>query len=230
MTSRATYLRLSPLTNRWTRTTRPFNLAKHARPLPPAPTRTKDAKEPFKTLAADLTPVPGVQVPRSEEGAREGVPRAGVVSAGAGEVEKVKQEEVEQGATKGKEWMGVEIPLKPAAPEEGECCMSGCAVCVYDLYLSDLEHFQLSLASARKAIMARLDALPPHEKERRMKEWPEELGDKPGEGVVGKEGGVDAKREAEKELERERKTLDPTVRAFLEMEARLKAKKQGPMT
>lgn len=90
--------------------------------------------------------------------------------------------------------------------------MSGCAVCVYDLYLSDLEDFQLSLASARKAIMARLDALPAAEKERRMKEWPDELGDKPGEGVVGKEGGVDAKREAEKELERERKTLDPTVR------------------
>lgn len=48
-----------------------------------------------------------------------------------------------------------------------------------------------------------------------MKEWPDELGDKPGEGVVGKEGGVDAKKEAEKELERERKTLDPTVRCVV---------------
>ncbi|BGP03122.1 hypothetical protein RTG_02892 [Rhodotorula toruloides ATCC 204091] len=153
--------------------------------------------------------------------ALEGESAAGSVGAGKGDKAK---EKVEQGATKGKEWMGVEIPLKPAAPEEGGCCMSGCAVCVYDLYLSDLEDFQLSLASARKAIMARLDALPAAEKERRMKEWPDELGDKPGEGVVGKEGGVDAKREAEKELERERKTLDPTVRAFLEMEARLKAK------
>ncbi|BGO95172.1 hypothetical protein NBRC10512_004161 [Rhodotorula toruloides] len=229
MTSRATYLRLSPLTNRWTRTTRPFNLSKHARPLPAPPARTKGVKEPFETLVADLTPVPGVQVPRLEAGAREGVPRAGMavegdgqaMPVGAGEGEKVK---AEQSTTKGKAWMGVEIPLKPAAPEEGECCMSGCAVCVYDLYLSDLEHFQLSLASARKAIMARLDALPPHEKEQKMKEWPDELGDKPGEGVVGKEGGVDAKKEAEKELERERKTLDPTVRAFLEMEARVKAK------
>lgn len=126
MTSRATYLRLSPLTNRWTRTTRPFNLAKHARPLPPPPTRAKDVKEPFKTLAADLTPVPGVQVPRLEGGAREGVPRAGMAlegesaagSVGAGKGDKAK-EKVEQGATKGKEWMGVEIPLKPAAPEEG---------------------------------------------------------------------------------------------------------------
>lgn len=127
--------------------------------------------------------------------------------------------------------------------------MSGCAACVYDLYLEDLQHFHSSLASARKAVMARLDKLSAQERERRMLEWPGELGDKPGEGVVGKEGGVDAKAEAEKELERERKTLDPTVRcvgrgacrrravgltriavshrAFLEMEARLKAKSKG---
>lgn len=124
MTSRATYLRLSPLTNRWTRTTRPFNLSKHARPLPAPPARTKGVKEPFETLAADLTPVPGVQVPRLEAGAREGVPRAGMavegdgqaMPVGAGEGQKVK---AEQSTTKGKAWMGVEIPLKPAAPEEG---------------------------------------------------------------------------------------------------------------
>ncbi|BGP27317.1 hypothetical protein JCM10295v2_006285 [Rhodotorula toruloides] len=221
MTPRATYLRLSPLTNRWTRTTRPFNLAQRTRP-PPAP---PDVKERFETLAADLTPVPGVQVPQVEGGAREGVPRAGMalevespaMSAEAGPGENVKDGTVARGAAKGKEWMGVEIPLKPEAPKEG--------VCVYDLYLSDLEHFQHSLSSARKAIMARLDTtLSAEEKETRMREWPDEFGDRPGEGVVGEEGGVDAKREAEKELERERKTLDPTVRAFLEMEARLKAK------
>lgn len=29
---------------------------------------------------------------------------------------------------------GVEIPIRPPPPESDECCMSGCARCVYDLY------------------------------------------------------------------------------------------------
>ncbi|KIY43789.1 hypothetical protein FISHEDRAFT_77723 [Fistulina hepatica ATCC 64428] len=31
-------------------------------------------------------------------------------------------------------FMGLVIPEEPAPPADDECCMSGCAVCVYDLY------------------------------------------------------------------------------------------------
>ncbi|KAF8626747.1 hypothetical protein AX15_004710 [Amanita polypyramis BW_CC] len=37
---------------------------------------------------------------------------------------------------------GLEIPKEPKSPESDECCMSGCAVCVYDLYEEAMERYR----------------------------------------------------------------------------------------
>ena len=38
-------------------------------------------------------------------------------------------------------------PVPPRAPEPGDCCGSGCAVCVYDLYNDALERYEEQLAA-----------------------------------------------------------------------------------
>ncbi|KAF8596628.1 hypothetical protein BDV93DRAFT_527924 [Ceratobasidium sp. AG-I] len=99
---------------------------------------------------------------------------------------------------------GVRIPKRPTPPESDECCMSGCAVCVYDLYLSSLDDFKVELRSARQRLKER--AVP-------LVEWPDEA------------------RKAE-ERERARQVepqedpldsldLDPSMKAFLMLEKKL---------
>ena len=82
--------------------------------------------------------------------------------------------------------------------------MSGCAVCVYDLYLSSLDDFKLELASARQTLKDR--AVP-------FSEWPDE-----------------AQKAEEKERAREGEPhedpldsldLDPSMKAFLILEKKL---------
>ncbi|VDC07441.1 unnamed protein product [Peniophora sp. CBMAI 1063] len=51
---------------------------------------------------------------------------------------------------------GLIIPDKPSEPEADECCMSGCAVCVYDLYDESLQSYKESLAAVR-ASLAKMD-------------------------------------------------------------------------
>ncbi|KAJ7484824.1 oxidoreductase-like protein [Mycena galericulata] len=50
---------------------------------------------------------------------------------------------------------GFKIPTRPKAPESDECCMSGCAVCVYDLYEEDLGVYTASLEGLRAALNAK---------------------------------------------------------------------------
>ncbi|BGP19697.1 hypothetical protein JCM10213_001875 [Rhodosporidiobolus nylandii] len=219
---RQTYLRLSP-SGRWIRSTQPYNLGRHPAPAPPPR---------FETLASDATPVPSLQTtPAPEEG--EGGTRVAVSSAGAGEVRLPSLAVKEDGK---KRFLGVEVPVKPEPPAEGECCMSGCAHCVYDLYLEDLETYHTLLASSRSSIFSLLasrraqgEPLPARE------EWPEELG--PPEEAIKEQGEKQGEREekdpkvvAQKELERTREGLDPTMRAFLEMEARMKQKQKDKAT
>ncbi|KAF7350152.1 Oxidoreductase-like domain-containing protein [Mycena venus] len=47
---------------------------------------------------------------------------------------------------------GLEIPRQPKAPQSDECCMSGCAVCVYDLYEESLAAYKESLAAFMSAL------------------------------------------------------------------------------
>ncbi|KAF8814818.1 hypothetical protein BYT27DRAFT_7081618 [Phlegmacium glaucopus] len=49
---------------------------------------------------------------------------------------------------------GFEIPEEPKPPADDECCMSGCAVCVYDLYEETLEAYKEAVLSLRNSLSA----------------------------------------------------------------------------
>ena len=38
-------------------------------------------------------------------------------------------------------------PLPPRAPDDNECCRSGCPICVFDLYQDELDAYRLALAA-----------------------------------------------------------------------------------
>lgn len=131
--------------------------------------------------------------------------------------------------------------------------MSGCATCVYDLYLDDLEHFHAEARTARSEVLARLrrdKASREGQKEAEgtdsLAEWPEEeLGPRPTRAELRADiadesstasttatatgsgsapgAGAAAAREA---AEARAQISDPTLKAFLEMEARMKAKQK----
>ncbi|KAI0070537.1 hypothetical protein K474DRAFT_1608515 [Panus rudis PR-1116 ss-1] len=94
-----------------------------------------------------------------------------------------------------KTFMGYVIPERPKPPEPDECCMSGCAVCVYDLYNEALEEYRKAVDSLRTT----LDQLhvPKHD-------WPKEI------------RSVEESKEVKK---------DVTLSAFEELERQLREKK-----
>ncbi|OCH93917.1 hypothetical protein OBBRIDRAFT_789784 [Obba rivulosa] len=101
-------------------------------------------------------------------------------------------------------FMGFTIPEEPKPPEPDECCMSGCAICVYDLYNESLDSYNRALASIRGALAAR------HVPE---STWPPELRTSPAA--------------AEKPVPKP----DVARSAFEELEARLRKKheeEEGP--
>ncbi|KAJ7054280.1 hypothetical protein C8F01DRAFT_995622 [Mycena amicta] len=49
---------------------------------------------------------------------------------------------------------GLEVPQEPNAPASDECCMSGCAVCVYDLYEESLAAYRDAVATFRGTLLA----------------------------------------------------------------------------
>ena len=87
----------------------------------------------------------------------------------------------------------------------------------YDLYLEDLEHHHALLSEAKQKILA-LERV----RTERVPEalWPPEFG--PRSAAPADEGTV--KDQAKRELEQARAALPPSMRAFLEMEERMKAR------
>ncbi|GAA5865751.1 hypothetical protein JCM1840_003244 [Sporobolomyces johnsonii] len=224
----STLLRLSK-SGKWVPSSRSYNLDRH--PRPPVFPASSDPPPPlapphFETLASNTTPVSSIQAPTPQEGSRAGEPVAAKVP-----VEQPAERASRADHERKKVYLGVELPVKPSPPAEGECCMSGCAHCVYDLYLEDMEHFHALVSSARSAVLARWRALNPVERARERERWPvAELGAlEEAEGEEGKGQGEKediARAKAERELDRTRKELDPGMRAFLEMEARMKKKQK----
>ncbi|KAF9220784.1 hypothetical protein BS17DRAFT_634762, partial [Gyrodon lividus] len=49
---------------------------------------------------------------------------------------------------------GFAVPQEPRPPADDECCMSGCAICVYDLYEESLAAYKDSVAALRSALSA----------------------------------------------------------------------------
>ncbi|CAE6477591.1 unnamed protein product [Rhizoctonia solani] len=98
---------------------------------------------------------------------------------------------------------GIKIPQKPKPPESDECCMSGCAVCVYDLYLSSLDDYK----EEARAIRAKL-----REKSVPVDEWPNDLQDQ-----EKKRSSADStNEEGLGDLD-----MDPSMKAFLVLEKKL---------
>lgn len=46
------------------------------------------------------------------------------------------------------------MPQEPKPPDSDECCMSGCAICVYDLYDDSLNSYKESVLSLRTSLEA----------------------------------------------------------------------------
>lgn len=120
---------------------------------------------------------------------------------------------------------GIVIPLKPPPPGPEECCMSGCAHCAYDIYAEDLEDFHSRLSSVRTQLAQLSPAVT-------RDEWRTDLlGDypsaSPSDGSVSTGAGSaesehELRERAQREVDRVIGDLDPTMRAFLEMERKLK--------
>ncbi|KAK0226046.1 hypothetical protein IW262DRAFT_734648 [Armillaria fumosa] len=49
---------------------------------------------------------------------------------------------------------GLVVPQLPRAPESDECCMSGCAVCVYDLYEESMAAYKKNVAALRNTLVS----------------------------------------------------------------------------
>ncbi len=82
-----------------------------------------------------------------------------------------------------------------------DCCMSGCAVCVYDLYEEAQDEYKKALEHLRRSLAAL------HVPE---DQWPEDI------QTTSKSGDSKSQRK-----------LNPTLSAFEELEARLKQKHSG---
>lgn len=93
--------------------------------------------------------------------------------------------------------------------------MSGCAHCIYDIFLEELESYHSELADSKSRIFARYEQLDPSERQEVTETWPKDLlGDleqfcRDG-SRVGDAAGATAL--AEKELEKARQSLDPATR------------------
>ncbi|UZJ54213.1 hypothetical protein CBS101457_003533 [Exobasidium rhododendri] len=111
---------------------------------------------------------------------------------------------------------GVAIPNKPSPPGPEDCCMSGCARCVYDLHLEDLQDYQQDLSVVRNRL---LSISPPLRKE----EWNVDLlGQRPEEQSV--DDRRSAAEKAEAEVDAVIGNLNPSMKAFLQLERSLKKK------
>lgn len=99
----------------------------------------------------------------------------------------------------------------------------GCARCVYDLYAEDLQDYQKDLSAARTKLMA---LVPPIA----VQDWNEDLlGPKPKtQDENGKYNDTrSAEDKAQEEVDAVIGRLDPTMKAFLQLERSLKRKRNG---
>ncbi|KAJ4478631.1 oxidoreductase-like protein [Lentinula edodes] len=87
---------------------------------------------------------------------------------------------------------GLVIPEKPREPQSDECCMSGCAVCVYDLYEDSLAAYREAVAK----VTATLNVMGVPESD-----WPWTL--RSSSGVTGTERKKDVTLSVFEQMERE---------------------------
>ncbi|KDE06501.1 hypothetical protein MVLG_03153 [Microbotryum lychnidis-dioicae p1A1 Lamole] len=194
-------LRLSSTLSKWVPRTRPLSLHRHAFKLSRGdeleagngPSRLLDGKE--RTKPDQLV------LPVLQEGFKSG-------NKGSNQ--------------KYQTFLGIRIPAKPEPPGPEDCCQSGCAICVWDSYLSSIEEYHDALTSTLEELRNKIQQ---QSLQVEAKDWPAELGAFDAFVKSGTSQTVQGGKErAEEELKRVKSSLDPSLRAFLEMEARLKAK------
>ncbi|KAE8225327.1 hypothetical protein CF319_g1908 [Tilletia indica] len=117
---------------------------------------------------------------------------------------------------------GIMVPRKPPPPGPEDCCMSGCVHCTYDIYADAIQDYISSLDLARQDLERLEPALSEEDWERAR-----ELGIK--RVIVAQQQKMKGKEKAQEEAQREvdeavRNVVDPTLRAFLDMERRMKKK------
>ncbi|KAG0141322.1 hypothetical protein CROQUDRAFT_663988 [Cronartium quercuum f. sp. fusiforme G11] len=95
-----------------------------------------------------------------------------------------------------KEEVDVSVPSKPTPPGPEDCCMSGCAHCVHDIYFEELTAYQAALRNVKQQI--------------------QEL------GISESSSEHDVESRACEETEEE--AMDPAIKAFLALERKLKGK------
>ncbi|KAK0550747.1 hypothetical protein OC845_002522 [Tilletia horrida] len=127
---------------------------------------------------------------------------------------------------------GVAIPRKPPPPGPEDCCMSGCAHCTYDIYADAIQEYLSELSHAQSQLAAL--SSPPMSDD----DWAAaaalgiKRADPPAVAARGGGGAAGEGKEAEEDrAQREvdeavRNIEDPTLRAFLDMERKLKKRQR----
>ncbi|KAL5498754.1 hypothetical protein ACEPAH_2109 [Sanghuangporus vaninii] len=115
-------------------------------------------------------------------------------------------------------FMGYTIPEAPKPPGPDECCMSGCAVCVHDLYAEALDAHESTLRSIRSAL---------HDKGVAEETWPRQL--RYGLSAEATEGEDDNVGGGKRDLTGKDlvKAKQASLSAFEQMELQLAAKKRA---
>lgn len=135
-------------------------------------------------------------------------------------ISETKQEE-------GKWIRGIFVEKRPDPPGPEDCCMSGCAHCVYDIYAEDLMSHKQSLKESRDKLMALVPPIDPADWDvSLLGEMPSSSSSSDSEADDGVDEAKKQREIAEKEIMELEKGLDPTMKAFLAMERKMKKKER----
>ncbi|KAF9134492.1 hypothetical protein BGX30_011923 [Mortierella sp. GBA39] len=104
-------------------------------------------------------------------------------------------------AAESTDYYGFKVPVKPSPPGAEDCCMSGCAHCIYDIYEDDRQEYKARLAKVLDEISKAGIPPPPNIKK-------------------GKRGGASTGDAQSANVEDD--DMDPGMKAFLELERKLK--------
>ncbi|KAF9903954.1 hypothetical protein EC991_003172 [Linnemannia zychae] len=108
-------------------------------------------------------------------------------------------------AAESTDYHGFRIPVKPSPPGAEDCCMSGCAHCIYDIYEEDRQEYKSRLAKVLDEISKAGLPPPPHISTK-----------------AGGQGDDASSASGTLSTDDDDDDMDPGMKAFLELERKLK--------